>query len=373
MPPRIYLDNNGSTALDPRICELLNQSMLMLAGNPSSTHSFGQRTRALISKARDTIAAYLHVKPTEVVFTSGGTEGANMVLKGIMQKPGGHLITSTVEHSCVYATAQFLEKNGTEVTFLAPGPMGAVTPEAVKAAIRPNTQLIALMAVNNETGVKTDIEAIAAIAQEASVKLFVDGVALLGKETFVIPAGVSAMSFSGHKCHAPSGVGIAVIRSGIKLQPLLIGGEQEFGRRAGTENVLGIVALGKAVELLSLELPRASQQMKALRDLFEQEILRQLPNVHVNGSGPRTVNVSNLAFAGCDGEALLIALDAAGVSASHGSACSSGALEPSRILLNMGIPLELVKGSIRFSLSRFTTEEEILRAVEIIVRVIKKS
>jgi cysteine desulfurase len=263
-----------------------------------------------------------------------------------------------------------MEASGFTVSFLPPGLYGAITTEAVHAALRPDTCLICLMAVNNETGVKTDLEAIAAIADEKKIPLIVDGVAMMGKEIFSIPKGISAMSFSGHKFHAPQGIGFSFIRSGLKLSPLLTGGGHEFGKRAGTENILGILSLAKAVELLKEELPMSSKHMFALRERFEGILHNALANVSINGQGPRVCNVSNIAFSGVDGESLLLALDAAGVSASHGSACSSGALEPSRILLNMGIPQALVRSSLRFSLSHFTTEQEIDEACTIIIKLV---
>lgn len=373
MSHRIYLDNNSSTAIDPRVCNLLLEYTKDLIGNPSSSHFFGQKTRASITKSRDLIAAYLKVKPSEIIFTSGGTESANTMLRGIMSlHPSAHLITSTVEHACVYSSAKQLEKNGTQVSFLKPGLWGSIQPETVLNAIQTNTKLIALMAVNNETGVKTDIEAIANIAEKHQIPLFVDGVCLLGKEIFSIPKGVSAMCFSGHKLHSPAGIGFTFIRSGLKFQSLLVGGEQEFGRRAGTQNVLGIIALGKAIEILVDDLPLASKQMLFLRDKFEQTLMKNIKGISINGSGPRTVNTSNLAFANIDGESLLIALDAAGIAASHGSACASGSMEPSRVLLEMGIPLELARSSIRFSLSRFTTEKEIDEAIDIITSLVTR-
>lgn len=374
MTRKIYLDNNASTFIDKRVADHLINALSILNGNPSSTHTFGQQMRGQISQARSSIARFLGVKPAEIVFNSGGTEGINMVIRGtVSHSRSGHLITSSVEHSCVYATIKNMEKEGFQATFLPAGVWGAATPHAVRAAIRPDTMLIALMSVNNETGVKTDIDAIAAIAEEFRIPFLVDGVAMMGKELFVIPAGVAAMCFSGHKFHAPQGVGFAFVRAGFKMQPQITGGEQEFGRRAGTENVLGIMALAKAIELLSYELPLASHRMSTLRDRFEKTLQESLRDVYVNGEGPRTVNVSNLAITGVDGEALLFALDAAGIAASHGSACSSGALEPSRVLLNMGLPLESVRSSLRFSLSRFTTQEEIDEACEVIIKLVKKA
>lgn len=365
----IYLDNNGSTALDPLVADFIISILPALQANPSSSHTYGRKMRGLVSQARHEIATFLNAKPAEIIFTSGGTESVNLGIRGVLgRRSAGHVITSSVEHACTYETVQAMEQKGFEATFLSPGLHGAVTAEAVKAAIRPDTCLIALMAVNNETGVKTDIAAIAALAESRAIPFVVDGVAWLGKEAVAIPKGVSFMAFSGHKVHAPQGVGMAYVRSGVKLEPQLTGGEQEFGRRAGTENVLGILALGKAIEILKSEQMAASERMRTLRDTFERRLKDAIPDIVVNGQGERVPNVSNLAFPGVDGETLLINLDRSGVAASHGSACSSGALEPSRVLLNMGVPLELVRASLRFSLSRFTTLQEIDRACEILIR-----
>jgi cysteine desulfurase len=372
MVPKIYLDNNASTAVDFRVVDLIIDEARKAMGNPSSTHSFGQEMRKRLIKARNMLAVILGVKSQEIIFTSGGTEGINLIIRGVFgYHPSGHLITSNVEHACVYANAKQLEAHGCEVSYLSPGLWGAVTPDAVRAALRPNTRLITLMAVNNETGVKTDIEAIARIAEEAQVPFVVDGVALLGKELFRIPSGVSAMCFSGHKLHAPQGTGFAFIRSQLKLHTIMNGGDQEFGRRGGTENILGILALTKAVELLATELPAASQRMQILRDKFENTLQQEFPYITINGQGPRIVNTTNLAFKGIDGETLLMKLDREGIAASHGSACASGALEPSRVLLNMGIPLDMARSSIRFSLSRLTTEQEIDTSLNILRRVIQ--
>lgn len=374
MNERIYLDNNASTAVDPRVIKAVIAALESESeGNPSSIHSSGQRARYKLSEARQKIASYLGVRSHEIIFTSGGTEGINMLLHGRFPTgSGGHVITSNVEHSCVFATVKKMAANGLYCSFLDVGSYGAVTPEAVAQAIRPETSLITLMAVNNETGVKTDIEGIAAIAQQFKVPFFVDGVALMGKESFKIPQGVNAMAFSGHKFHAPKGIGFVVMRAHQKLTPLLTGGDQEYGRRAGTENLPGIMGVAAAVELLQSELPDSASRMQKLRDQMESALMHQISGVQINGEGPRVANTTNLAFEGIEGEMLLTALDLEGVAVSHGSACASGALEPSRILLNMGYPKERAASSIRISLSRLTTEVEIERCIEMIVKIVKK-
>lgn len=369
----IYLDYNSSTPLDPHILKVLIKELEEEQGNPSSIHFHGKKCHQKLEQSRQQIARFFKVKPHEVIFTSGGTEGAALLIQGIMlSNPNGHIISSKAEHSCVYQTLKELSKRGAQVTFLPTGEWGAVQPEEVKKAIEPQTCLITLMAVNNETGVKTDIEAIAAIAQKANIPFIVDGVAWLGKEEIHLPPGVSAIFFSGHKIHAPKGVGFCICRSHLKLSPLFWGGSQEFNRRAGTENLPGIVALGEAVALLEQKQNEFIQHMYQMRDLFEAKLMECLPNIVVNGKGPRICNTSNLAFLGLDGETLLIHFDLEGISASHGSACSSGALEPSRILLEMGISLKQAQSSLRFSVGRSTTEKEIQQAVAIIVRIVER-
>lgn len=368
MKHQIYLDNNATTPVDPEVVKAVHEDLKNHFGNPSSIHSFGQDSRNRLVNARDTIASYLKTKSSEIIFTSSGTEAMNMLIRGILHdKPGSHVISSNIEHSCVYATLNVLEKQQYQVTYLSPGAYGAIQVDAVRDTIRPNTKLITLMAVNNETGVKTDINAIAALAEELQIPFIVDGVALLGKETFSIPSGVSAMGFSGHKIHAPKGIGFVFLRSRVKLAPLLTGGDQEYGKRGGTENMPGIIGLAKAVEILKNAPLDSAERVAALRDRFEKTILDNVPDVTVNGSGPRVGNTSNLAFKGVDGESLLRLLNQHGVAVSHGSACSSGALEPSRVLLNMGIPLQVARTSLRFSLSRMNTQEELDEAAQIVI------
>jgi cysteine desulfurase len=370
---RIYLDHNASTPLDPRISNILIKELELEEGNPSSIHFHGQRCRQKLEKSRQVIADFFRVKPQEVIFTSGGTEGASLLLQGVMHRhKGGHVISSGVEHACVFQTLKNLATRDAEITFLPTGQWGSVRPEDVERAILPHTRLITFLAANNETGVLSDIEAIAAIAQRMNIPFIVDGVAWLGKELIHIPPGVSALFFSGHKIHAPKGVGFCICRQNLKLVPLFFGGGQENNRRAGTENLLGIIALAEAVTILGEGQGPMIEHMRRLRDQLEQALLTRLDHVVVNGVGPRVCNTTNLAFLGLDGETLLMNLDMEGISVSHGSACASGALEPSRILLEMGIPLHQARSSLRFSIDRTTTEEEIQRAIAVVIRVVER-
>ncbi len=340
---RIYLDNNATTAMDPRVIE----AMLPFMGapsNPSSVHSFGREARNAVTKSRRHIAQMLGVRPSEIVFIGGATEALNMCIRGRK----GSILTSGCEHAACFETCK------ERARYVECGEHGAVTPEALEEAITGGEGLIALMAANNETGVKTDLEGIAHVAEAHGVPLVVDGVALLGKEDFTIPPGVSAMCFSGHKIHGPR-VGFVVLRHSYKVEPLLVGGEQESHRRAGTEDVAGIVGLAKAIELIDFS------GIEALRDRLEVGA-----GGSVNGTGPRVCNTSNLAFEGMEGEAILMNLDLRGIAVSHGSACSSGSLEPSRVLLNMGYSRERAASSIRFSLSRYTTEAEVDEVIKVL-------
>ncbi len=370
---RIYLDYNASASIDENILKALLKELEEEKGNASSAHFHGQQCHYKIEKSRQIIARFFQVEPREIIFTSGGTEGAALLIQGfLLRNPEVHVISSEVEHPCVYQTLKEFGRRGTTVTFLSTGLWGAVCPGEVEKAINSQTRLITLMAANNETGVLTDIEAIADIAKRANIPLIVDGVAWLGKERIKLSTGISAIFFSGHKIHAPKGIGFCICRPNLKLAPLFFGGHQEFNRRAGTENLPGIIALAEAITLLEQKQEEWIQRIRYLRDLFEQELLNQLSNTIINGLGPRICNTSNIAFLGVDGESLLINLDREGVSASHGSACASGALEPSRILTAMDIPLSQVRSSIRFSLGRTTTKEEVLYAVTIISRVVQR-
>lgn len=359
----IYLDNNATTFLAPEVKKAIDDFIAASLGNPSSQHAWGQRAKSLLSEARRKVAQYFQCASSQIIFTSGGTESANLCIRGLLPHKKARILTSKVEHACVFDCLEELAKEGAEVVYLPVGEKGCVEKADVQKALESDKfDLIVLMAVNNETGVKNDIEAIADLAEKHGTHLLVDAVAWMGKDHVVVPKGVSALFFSGHKIHALQGAGCIYLKPRLKLRPQLFGGSQEFSLRPGTENLLGIHALATAVELLQNS---SIAQMERLRDRFENALLK-LPQVKLNGTGPRVCNVSNLAFLGQDGESFLIALDQQGIGCSLGSACSSGAIEPSRVLREMGLPASRTTCSIRFSLSRYTTEEEIDRAIQVI-------
>jgi cysteine desulfurase len=360
----IYLDNNSTTSIDPRVYEVMTECLQGdKFGNPSSVHCYGRQAKQALVTSRRTIAEYIGVKTSEVIFCSGGTEALNMVIKGMFR--GGHVISTGLEHSAVYNVLKRLPN--AEVEYLEVGEHGAVTVDQVKKAIRDDTTMICLSAVNTETGVRTDIEAIA--REVGDITFIVDGVGLLGRAPVNIPDGVSAMCFSGHKFHAPKGVGFAFVRSNKQMTPLLLGGGHEYGKRSGTENIPGVVALAEAVKVLS---PDVFDEILSLRQRLEEGILSRVQSAVVNGSGPRISNTVNISFLETEGESLVMNLDMAGVAVSHGSACTSGMLEPSRVLLSMGLAPERAQAAVRFSVSRMNTEEEIDQAIDVLCRVIEQ-
>jgi len=368
---KIYLDNNATTELDPAVIAVLTQDLKSPPSNPSSMHSFGRDAKLKLLKARTFIAEFFKVKPHETVFTSSGTESMNLLLRGLIDPAySPHILTSNVEHSCVQKTLLDLEAKGCKVTFLPAGLKGAVSAEELKKAIAPDVKFLVFGSASSETGVKHDLEAFSHLALEHNLPLIVDGVATLGKEPFIFYPGILGAGFSAHKFHGPKGIGFVLMRSHptFRLSHLITGGGQEFNLRSGTENLGGILGLEEALK----QAVKSSHRMQTLRDRFEQKILERLPFVQINGTGPRICNVSNLCFPGVDAETLLIQLDLHGVAAGQGSACSSGALEPSRILLAMGLSQNLAKSSLRFSLSRFTTEEEIDATVDLLSALVPK-
>jgi cysteine desulfurase len=366
---KIYLDNNATTPLDPRVINAMQETLTPIPFNTSSVHSFGQEAKKLLTTSRDTLAHALHVKPHQIVFTSGGTEALNFLIRGFYSLfPGCHILTSNVEHPAVHETLKSLHAN---ITYLNAGLWGALHPHQIEEAITPATHLIVLTAANNITGVETDIAAIASIAEKYNIHFIVDAVQLLGKKIFHIPSGISALAFSAHKLHGPLGIGCALLQTRDQLPPLITGGPQENARRAGTPNLLGIVGFAKAAELLANELPAATEKMVALRNRLTDSLMQTIGNIVVHGQGPRLCNTVHIGFPGADGETLLMQLDLAGIAVSHGSACTSGGLEPSPILLNMGIPLSVARSSLRFSLSRFTTQDDIDFTIDTITRILK--
>ncbi len=368
-----YLDNNATTEIDPRVAETLSDASLQFYGNPSSLHTLGQLSREQLTLARRSVAEELEVNPSDLVFTSSATEAINTYLKGTFSSnPVGRLLTSSLEHTCTVATAEYLKGQGVEVDLLPGTEWGAPTVEEVEAALKPDTKLVSLMWVNNETGVFTDIEKVAELCQSRGVALFVDAVALGGKGKIQVPDGVTGLTLSAHKFHGPKGVGLLFLRNRSEIEPLLHGGHQENGMRAGTENLIGILGFSKALEIASKERDVSAKRMRAQLERFESQILGSLEDVHQIGAGPRICNTSTLAFEGVDGESLIMSLDLQKIYASFGSACSSGSREPSRVVLQMGYPKKIAGGALRFSLSRFTTDKEIDYASEVIVSTVKQ-
>jgi cysteine desulfurase len=359
--PRIYLDNNATTPVLPGVFEAMRPYFSDHFGNASSIHHQGQETRAAVESARDSVAALLGCRPAEIVFTSGGTEGDNLAIAGLANV-GDHIISSTIEHHAVLHACKHMEELGCEVTYVAVDRRGLIDPEDVRRALRPNTRLISIMMANNETGVLQPVEEIGRIAAKANVCFHTDAVQAASKVPIdAKKIGCNVLSISGHKFHAPQGVGALYVRKGTHLQPLFYGGRHERSRRAGTENVPGIVGLGKAAELAMQGFERGEdRKMSALRDRLQQGILAQVEDAAVNGEGaPRVPNTTNIYFDHIEGEAMVISLDLKGLAVSTGAACSSGAIEPSHVLTAMGLRADRARASIRFSLGKQNTAEEI--------------
>jgi cysteine desulfurase len=369
----IYLDHNASTPVDPVVLEAVLPYFSGDFGNASSIHTFGQHARAAVETAREQVAALLNARPQEIVFTSGGTESDNHAIFGVVQsqlpsRRATHVVTSAIEHEAVLNTCQTLETQGVAMTYLPVSRDGLINLDDLRKAIRPETVLITVMHANNEIGTIQPLAEIGKIAAEHDIYFHTDAVQSLGK----IPVDVKAfqldlLSLSGHKIYAPKGVGAIYIKSGTPLRQLLYGGHHQRGFRPGTENVAGIVGLGKAAELARLSLAEDAIRICALRDRLEQGLLSYIPDTRVNAAAaPRTPNTCNVTFSGIEGEALVIAVDLKGLACSTGAACSSGAVEPSHVLTAMGLPANEARASIRFSLGRHTTPEEIDAALEIV-------
>jgi cysteine desulfurase len=377
---RVYMDANATTPLLPEVLAVMRPWFLEKFGNPSSIHFNGQQARSAVDHARESVATMLGCRPAEVVFTSGGTEGDNLAIFGILRvggvlQPGDHLITSSIEHDAVLHAAQHLRDHGIEVTFLPVSSEGVVDPDEVRRAIVPRTKLISVMMGNNETGVLQPVSEIGRIAQEADIFFHTDAVQAAGKIPLDVKAiGCDLLTISGHKMHAPLGTGALYLRRGTQIEPLFFGGLHERHRRAGTENLPGIVGLGKAAELAVAALEAGiPEKIAGLRDRLETRILESVDEAGVNGGGaPRVCNTSSMWFDHAEGEALVIALDLKGLAISGGSACQSGATEPSHVMLAMGLSEERARSCVRFSLLKSTTEEDVEFAARLVPEVVAR-
>jgi cysteine desulfurase len=367
----VYLDYNSTTPVAPEVLDAMLPYFSREAGNASSIHSPGQRARAAVERARAAVAELLGARPAEIVFTSGGTESDNLAIRGIVAAATGspkHVISTQIEHHAVLNTCQALERDGVEVTYVPVSAQGVVDPDAIRRALRPETVLISVMHANNELGTVQPVEEIGKIAAEADVYFHVDAVQSAGKLPIrVDEIGADLLSISAHKIRGPKGVGALYVRKGTRLRPLFYGGHHERDRRPGTENVPGIVGLGRAAELAAANLAADAARVRALRDRLERELIARVPHTRVNGAGaPRTPNTANIVFPFVEGEALVIALDLKGMACSTGAACSAGAVEPSHVLTAIGLAPEDARASLRFSLGHDTTDDDIDYAIQVI-------
>ncbi len=374
---RIYLDNAATTALSPKVLEAMMPYLTEIYGNASSPHWFGQEARRGVEAAREKLAKALGADPSEIVFTGGGTESDNTALFGAAEKykkKGNHIITTNVEHHAVLHTCEALEKRGYEVTYLPVDEYGLVTPEQVAAAITDRTILASIMFANNEVGTIMPIPEIAKVCREKGVLLHTDAVQAVGHiPVNVKEMGIDMLSLSAHKFHGPKGVGALYLKKGVRLPSYVVGGEQEKGRRAGTENVAGVVGLGAAIELAVANMDENAARMTRLRDKLISGIFETIPEVKLNGHpAKRLPNNANVSIKYIEGESILLMLDMHGIAASSGSACTSGSLDPSHVLLALGLPHEVAHGSVRMSLSDDTSEEEIDFVLKALPEIVKK-
>ena len=374
---RIYLDNAATTRVRPEVAEAVLPAMTETYGNASSVHSFGREAKKAMEKARAQVAAAIGAKKEEIYFTAGGSEADNWAIKGAahaLRRKGLHIITTAIEHHAVLHTCQALEKEGFEVTYLPVDEYGLVTPEQVEAAIRPDTILVSVMAANNEIGTIEPIAEIGAVCRAHKVLFHTDAVQAVGHMPLDVAAmQIDMLSLSGHKFYAPKGVGALYIRTGVRIENLIEGGAQERSRRAGTENVPAIVGMGRAIELITAEMAEENARISGLRDRLIAGILDAIPESRLNGHPtkrlPGNVNVS---IRYIEGEALLLSLDMAGIAASSGSACTSGSLDPSHVLLAIGLPHEIAHGSLRLTIGRDNTQDEIDRVLEELPRIVSR-
>jgi cysteine desulfurase len=375
MGRRVYLDHNASTPVHPDVVAAMLPYFSETFGNPSSVHAFGREAREGVDTARERIARFLKVKPDEIVFTSGGTESDNFGIKGLAAARGrGHVITSRIEHHAVLRTCEALETQGFSVTYVPVDGAGMVDPDEVRRALRPDTFAISIMHANSEVGTLQPVRAIGAIARAHGAAFHVDAVQTFGKIDIDVDAfGIDVLAFSGHKIYGPKGVAGAYVRKGTKMASVQHGGDHERRRRAGTENVSGIVGLGKAVEIRQREMHAEAARVSALRDRLWTGIQARVPDVRLNGHPTeRLPGTANISYRGVESESIVLGLDLKGIGVSAGSACTSGSVEPSYVLVAMGVPLEWAMGAVRSSLGRSTTAEDIDYVVESVEPIVRK-
>ncbi|MBN1531547.1 MAG: cysteine desulfurase NifS [Spirochaetes bacterium] len=371
----VYLDNNATTMVAPEVLDAMMPFLTDRYGNPSSIHSFGGNVGKHLDRAREQVAAFLGAdQDYEIVFTGTGTESDNTAILGTISyyRDRKHIVTSRVEHPAVLSLCKKLERDGYTVTYVPVDSEGNLDMTALRESVTDDTAIVSIMYANNETGVIFPVQEIGALCRERGIPFHVDAVQAAGKIPIrVNDIGCDLLTISGHKFHAPKGIGVLYVRRGTRIRPVLYGGHQEKGRRPGTENTPGIIAIGRASQLASEHLSEYHGRVRALRDKLERDILKRFPNSHLNGNRDNRVpNTTNIGFDYIEGEAILLYLDRHGIAASSGSACSSGSLEPSHVLRAMGVPFTSAHGSIRFSLSRFVTEDDIGYVLSVLPEVV---
>ena len=374
---KVYLDNNATTKVDEEVVKAMIPYFSEYYGNPFSLHLFGNETGLAVTQARQTIADILKAKPNEIIFTASGSEADNLAIRGIAKAykhRGKHIITSTIEHPAVKNTFMDLMEDGFEITMVPVDENGVMIMDEFKKALREDTILVSVMHANNEVGSFQPIEEIAKITKERKIIFHVDAVQTMGKvEIYPEKMGIDLLSFSGHKFHAPKGIGVLYKRDGVRLARIITGGNQEGKRRPGTSNVPYIVGLAKALQMAVADMKEVWDKEEKLRDYFEDEITKRIPEIKINGKGARRLpGTSSITFKYLEGESMLLNLSLKGIAVSSGSACSSDSLQPSHVLLAMGIPAEFAHGTLRFSLSKYTTKEEIDYTIESLVEIIGK-
>lgn len=374
---RVYMDNGATTRVTEKVYEAMRPYFCEIFGNPSSVHGFGREARKAVEAARAQVAKAIGAEPREIYFTGCGTESDNWAIRGAAYanlKKGKHIITTAIEHHAVLHTCKQLEKEGFEVTYLPVDAYGLVTPEQLEAAIRPDTVLVSIMYANNEIGTIEPIPELAAVAKARGVLFHTDAVQAVGHVPIDVQAqGIDLLSLSGHKFHAPKGVGALYIRKGARVQPLMQGGAQERGQRPGTENLAGIVGLGKAIELATADIPAKAARVSAIRDHMIARILKEIPHTQLNGHPAKRASGNiNVSFYFIESESVLLHLDLKGIAASSGSACTSGSLDPSHVLLAIGVSHEHANGSVRLSLSDENTMEEADYVVDCLVDTVSR-